>query len=107
MGRIGVALTHTGHITPRESGQTSTGSLVTRNLMGTQVREFVEQGAAARTAGASLREPAATRPADPLIEHPLVAGLGCVSCFRLLGSPFHPRAAELPPLAAKISGRSA
>ena len=57
MGRIGVALTHTSHITPRESGQTSTGSLVTRNLMGTQIQEFVEQGAAEVAAGASLRTP--------------------------------------------------
>jgi hypothetical protein len=48
---------HTGNITPRESGQTSTRSLVTRNLMETQKQEFVEQGAAARTAGASLRTP--------------------------------------------------
>lgn len=55
MGQIGVAPTHTGNITPRESGQTSTRSLVTRNLMGTQIQEFVERGAAARTAGASLR----------------------------------------------------
>lgn len=46
-----------GNITPRESGQTSTGSLVTRNLMAMQKQEFVEKGAAMKAAGASLREP--------------------------------------------------
>jgi hypothetical protein len=56
MGRIGVML-NTSHMTPRESGPTSTGSLVTRNLMGTHIQEFVEQGAAIVAAGASLREP--------------------------------------------------
>ena len=46
-----------GNITPRESGQTSTGSFVTRNLMGTQKEEFVDKGAASVAAGANLREP--------------------------------------------------
>ena len=45
-----------GNITPRESGQTSTWSFVTRNLMGTQKQEFVDKGAADVAAGASLRE---------------------------------------------------
>jgi membrane protease YdiL (CAAX protease family) len=40
-------------------GQTSTWSLVTRNLMGTQKQEFVEKGATKAVAGASLREPVA------------------------------------------------
>jgi len=57
MGWIGVAFAHTSNITPRESGQTSTGSFVTRNLMGTPIQEFVEQGAAEVAAGASLRKP--------------------------------------------------
>ena len=48
-----------GNITPRESGQTSTWSLVTRNLMETQKQEFVEKGATKVVAGASLREPVA------------------------------------------------
>ena len=48
-----------GNITPRESGQTSTWSLVTRNLMGTQKQEFVEKGATKVVAGASLRKPVA------------------------------------------------
>ena len=56
-GRIGGCAPHTGNITPRESGQTSTWSLVTRNLMGTQKQEFVEKGATKVVAGASLREP--------------------------------------------------
>ncbi len=46
-----------GNITSRESGQTSTGSLVTRNLMGMQKQEFVEKGATVVVAGASLRKP--------------------------------------------------
>jgi len=57
MGWIGVVFAHTSSITPRESGQTSTGSFVTRNLMGTPIQEFVEQGAAEVAAGASLRKP--------------------------------------------------
>jgi len=39
--RIGVAPSY-GNITPRESGQTSTWSLVTRKLMVTPKQEFVE-----------------------------------------------------------------
>jgi len=60
---IGVAPTHTDNITPRESGQTSTGSFVTRMLMGMQKQEFVDKGVAAdakhptEATGASLREP--------------------------------------------------
>jgi hypothetical protein len=42
MGRIGVAFIHTNNITPRESGQTSTWSLVTGKLMVTPKQEFVE-----------------------------------------------------------------
>jgi RNA-directed DNA polymerase len=58
MGWIGVAPPY-GNITPRESGQTFTGSLVTRNLMGTQKQGFVEKGATEVVAGANLREPVA------------------------------------------------
>ena len=55
-GRIGVAPTHKGNIIPRESGQTSAGSFVTRKLKEMQKQEFVEKGVAAAT-GASLRKP--------------------------------------------------
>jgi len=53
---IGVALPY-GNITPRESGQTSTWSFVTRTLMVTQKQEFVDMGVALVATGASLREP--------------------------------------------------
>jgi ABC-type uncharacterized transport system permease subunit len=36
--------------------------------------------------------------ADPLIEHRFAAGLGFVSCLRLMSASFHPWAAQLRPL---------
>jgi hypothetical protein len=57
MGRIGVEAP-SSDITPRESGQTSTWSLVTRNLKETRIQEFVEgEQTQMWTADASLREP--------------------------------------------------
>ena len=46
-----------GYIAPRESGQTSIWSYVTRKLMVTQKQEFVDKGVAIVAAGASLRDP--------------------------------------------------
>ena len=60
MERIGVAPTHIGDITPRENGQTSAGSGVTRNGTVTPKQEFVEMGADAGAMHSSdcWREPA-------------------------------------------------